>query len=44
VFPLLDGSGMFPAGYSGYFECVDSEKGVVIGWEEATLSNPECWR
>lgn len=44
VFPLLDGSGMFPAGYSGYFECVDSKKGVVIGWEEMTLNNPECWR
>lgn len=44
VFPLLDGSDMFPAGYSGYFECVDSKRGIVIGWEETTLKNPECWR
>ena len=34
----------YPEGYSGYFECVDSEKGVVVGWEEATLDNPSCLR
>lgn len=44
VFPLLDGSGMFPPNYSGYFECVDTKRGVVIGWEETTLKKPECWR
>lgn len=44
VFQLLDGSGMFPADYNGYFECVDAKRGVVLGWEETTLENPECWR
>ncbi len=34
----------YPENYIGYFECVDAEKGTVIGWEEATLTNPECWR
>jgi len=34
----------FPDGFSGYFECVDSEKGIVVGWESATLDNPKCVR
>jgi len=33
---------LFPANYEGFFECVDPEKGIVIGWEETTLFNPEC--
>ncbi len=28
----------------GYFECVDASKGIVIGWEQATLISPECYR
>ena len=32
----------YPASYQGYFECVDPEKGVVVGWEEAELRNPKC--
>lgn len=28
----------------GYFECVDPSKGVVIGWEPATLVSPKCFR
>ena len=39
-----EASQSYPPLYSGYFECVDLEKGVVIGWEEATLSNPKCKR
>ncbi len=31
-----------PPNHSGFFECVDPEKGIVIGWQEATLENPEC--
>lgn len=27
---------------AGPFECVDSEKGMVIRWEKATLINPKC--
>lgn len=26
-----------------YFECVDPEKGFVVGWEPTTLTQPECW-
>lgn len=34
----------YPQNYSGYFECVDKSKGMVIGWEVATLDNPKCIR
>ena len=34
----------YPEGYVGSFECVDESQGVVIGWEEATLTDPKCWR
>lgn len=38
--PLIEEG--FPPNYEGYFECVDANRGVVIGWEEAVLNNPEC--
>ncbi len=44
IFPQLDASGLFPENYFGYFECVDTKHGAVIGWEEITLKNPKCWR
>lgn len=28
----------------GWFECVDPTKGIVLGWEPATLEKPECFR
>lgn len=34
----------YPEGYSGYFECVDPDRGIVIGWEEVILDNPRCLR
>lgn len=34
----------FPSDYFGFFECVDSTRGTVIGWETATLINPSCRR
>lgn len=34
----------YPEGYSGYFECVDPNKGYVIEWVEAQLQNPKCSR
>lgn len=34
----------FPEGYIGYFECVNTELGEVIGWQETTISKPQCWR
>lgn len=27
---------------TGYFECIDPEKGVVVGWEPKTIQNPVC--
>lgn len=38
--PLIEEG--FPPNYEGYFECVDNNRGVVIGWEETVLNNPEC--
>lgn len=32
----------YPDGYTGFFECVDPEKGVVVDWVPATLENPKC--
>jgi hypothetical protein len=34
----------FPEAYEGYFECVDPERGKVVGWESAVLDNPQCFR
>ena len=34
----------YPENYNGYFECVDTTKGIVAGWQEATLENPKCLR
>ncbi len=30
-----------PAGF--YFECVDSEKGVVVSWKNIEIKNPSCY-
>ncbi|HAQ37911.1 MAG TPA: hypothetical protein PLU49_15385 [Saprospiraceae bacterium] len=38
----FDGIPFMPDDYSGYFECMDPSKGDVIGWENATLTNPKC--
>ncbi len=35
---------VFPPDYEGYFECVDSERGIVLDWEMTQLTNPECRR
>lgn len=37
-------NGAFPELYQGWFECVDEDRGVVVGWEEAMLEDPKCWR
>jgi len=42
VYPPTSGS--FPDFYTGYFECADPEKGFVMRWESATLTNPACRR
>lgn len=34
----------YPLNFGGYFECVDTTKGMIIGWQEAELENPQCHR
>lgn len=31
-----------PLDYTGYFECVNQENGVVINWEMKLLDSPQC--
>ena len=31
-----------PDNFKGWFECYDSSKGMLLGWEEKTLVNPRC--
>jgi len=28
----------------GWFECVDTSKGLVVGWQKVQLENPKCYR
>lgn len=39
VFHLVDPN--LPPG-SGYYECVDPEKGEVVGWEQKLIKKPRC--
>lgn len=34
---------LYPKEYDGFFECVDTSKGIVVGWEESLLVDPKCW-
>jgi hypothetical protein len=27
-----------------YFECIDPQKGLIIGWEATTLIKPKCYQ
>jgi len=40
----FEASQFAPPDYFGFFECVDSSKGIVVGWKEAELNSPQCWR
>jgi hypothetical protein len=42
AFPVI--SQEFPPFSNTYFECPDTAKGVVVGWEQKELSNPKCRR
>ncbi len=33
---------VIPPDFSGYFECIDDNKGVVKTWEKKKLVNPRC--
>lgn len=39
VFPVQQ----FPDEF-GAFECADPAKGIVIGWEKTTLTDPKCYK
>ena len=39
VFPIQQ----FPDEF-GAFECVDPSKGIVVGWEKTTLTDPKCYK
>jgi uncharacterized secreted protein with C-terminal beta-propeller domain len=41
VFPF---GSQYPQQLGVYFECPDPDKGLVIGWEYATLDSPKCYR
>lgn len=44
VFILDENIFNLPTGYTGYFECVDESKGMVVSWEEDILIKPKCYR
>lgn len=33
-----------PPNYVGFFECPDPNMGVIIGWAEQTIREPQCWQ
>ena len=33
---------VFPPNFSGWFECADLSKGIIINWENTSLTNPKC--
>ncbi len=35
---------MYPAHATGYFECVDTTRGLVTGWQKVILEDPKCRR
>jgi LVIVD repeat len=40
AFPLQT----YPPYLQVYFECVEANKGVVVGWEKVSMSQPKCYR
>jgi hypothetical protein len=41
--PLQDWNLGIPPPAGSYIECVDATKGIITGWEKATLKNRECY-
>ncbi|MEL6558508.1 MAG: hypothetical protein AAFQ94_10005 [Bacteroidota bacterium] len=37
-------NGLAPLETNTYFECADPSKGVVVGWERATINDPKCFK
>ncbi len=38
------GSNLYPAGYNGFFECVNPENGLVVSWVLVSMNDSDCWR
>jgi hypothetical protein len=43
MLPLQDWSLGIPPPAGSYFECVNPEKGIVVGWKKATLKKLDCY-
>lgn len=41
---ISQGKNQYPAQTNVLFECVDPDRGPVIGWAEALLKDPKCYR
>lgn len=41
---ISQGRELYPAQTNVLFECVDPDRGPVIGWAEALLTDPQCYR
>ncbi len=41
---LFPETNQYPDEFGIYFECVDESKGIVVGWEPTTITNPQCYR
>lgn len=41
---MLQSPPAFANGQLTYFECPDPAKGIVIGWQQATVNQPKCWK
>jgi len=42
AFPVIEQE--YPPFNNTYFECPDPAKGIVVGWEQKELTNPQCRR
>lgn len=40
----LNNLGFRRRSFKTYFECIDSEKGIIIGWDTALLHKPKCYQ
>ena len=39
---FYDAPPAFPPNYRGLFECYDASQGPLLGWENATVTRPQC--
>lgn len=41
AYNAIENENYFPT-ESGYFECADNSKGIIVSWEQTKLINPKC--